>query len=198
MTTTVKLQKRTKDTTQNWIIWPQKTCEYESYAAIVMFCDLFAAWEICGWSCASQRSGHLFKGKLPALPSKQTISEALSATPNGAGFTTNVDWKKKKKKRRILNEPNEMKWKELHRVLTWELGRGQPTTQETFSVRAAQRYMRLYIVFNIPPWLLLLTTYNEYILSDAAVFVGVLSGSAMILGNTESTLFTLAEKEASN
>lgn len=103
-----------------------------------------------------------------------------------------------KKKGRKLNEPNGMKWKEFHRVLTWELGRGQPTTQETFSVRAAQRYMRLYIVFNIPPWLLLLTTYNEYILSDAAVFVGVLSGSAMILGNMESTLFTLAEKEASN
>ncbi len=58
--------------------------------------------------------------------------------------------------------------------------------------------MRLYIVFNIPPWLLLPTTYNECILSDAAVFVGVLSGSAEILGNTESPLFALAEEEASN
>lgn len=93
---------------------------------------------------------------------------------------------------------NRMKRKGFCKVLTWESGRGQPTTQETCSVRAAQAYMRLYIVFNIPPWLLLLTTYNEYILSDAAVFVGVLSGSAEILGNTESPLFALAEEEASN
>lgn len=61
--------------------------------------------------------------------------------------------------------------------------------------------MCLYIVFNqvrIPNWLIFLTAYNECILSDGAVFVGVLSGRAAILGNTESTVFALAEEEASN
>lgn len=146
----------------------------------------------CFWPVVNRvlPRGQNISWKLPAIPSKQTISEALSATPNRAGFTTNTDLKKEVNTEQVKKR-NSKFW-------PGNLGEADQPPRRPARFVPHKRTCVFTLCSTSPPWLLLLTTYNEYILSDAAVFVVVLSGSAKILGNTESPLFALAEEEASN